>query len=93
MHCVVDKISILRLLSAALLQPKKSRFDRKWPLISGWCIFESFHQRRKIFCFSLTRYNFEDRMKHQSYQLGNLQEGPEGRMFAERDLPVRQLVR
>ena len=31
-------------------------------------------------------------MKHQSYQLGNLQEGPEGRMFAERDLPVQQLV-
>ena len=46
-HCVVDKISILRLLSAALLQPKKSRFDRKWPLISGWCIFESFPPKKK----------------------------------------------
>ena len=32
-------------------------------------------------------------MKHQSYQQGNLQEGPEDKMSVVRDLPVQRLVR
>ena len=31
-------------------------------------------------------------MKHQSYQWGNLQEGPEDRMSVVRDQPVQRLV-
>ena len=52
--CTVLEISILRLLSAALLQPKKSRFDRKWPLISGWYILKSLPTNIKVSSFSFT---------------------------------------